>query len=1023
MHVRSSGCSFPGPCPAAIRRMLLPARRASIRSLVTAALMAATVGGAVQAQTGNNTVVYSEDFDSQSAENWSLSSNWHLQALDDGFALRGDGQVHAHAGYSEASWTDWRLRCRIMLENDRAHVSYRDSDAGRYYLSVSSSGTVLNKQVNPDTLLENIASGAGISYGNWQTLEIDGTGGTLTVYLDGVDILTYSDPDPLTAGGIFFESFDAPFWVDDVEVFVPADQASPPDLVWIGTGGPPGGLGYDIRYKSVASDVWYVTEGNSGLHISHDDGRTWTASNDGIKARTGRAGDIIPVFSVTVDPHDSNVVWAGTQNTGDIYKSTDGGQTWTEKTGGIPEDISFALSFRGFTVDPRGSSIVYAMAELASRGWTSDGSARTGAMFDMTQGVVYKTIDGGERWTEIWRGDNLARYCWIDPRDPDVLYVSTGIFDREAANTDVEAGVAGGVGIIKSTDGGLTWRVLNEDNGLSDLYVGSLSMYPTDPDVLLAAATHDFWSVNRDEHPGGVFMTENAGETWERVVAPANDGEEFTAIEYCTSDPAVAYAGTTDAIYRSDDGGYTWQRFTNNERWGPPGLPAGFPIDLQCDATNPMRLFANSYLGGNFLSTDGGRTWTIAAEGYTGALVRHLLVAPGKPGTVVIGGRTGVLRTDDGGETWTGLSYAPPEWPDATLAEIRTLAMNPTDPDHLLAAPWDIFNVVVSRDGGLSWNLADGLSTGQVGPVDLAFAPSSPSRVYAAVAPDECRSDPREAIEGSGGNCDITGMGLYVSDDGGETWAATGGAEGRNKAVIAVAVHPEEPMTVIASMPTSGVYKSTDGGEHWTSIGSGLSALPALVLTIDPKDANVIFAGLSEDAVYRSTDGGVSWTQSSAGLNPTAEVHSVVIDPTNSQRVYAADAVSGVYRSNNGGDTWVALNAGLDQRAVNDLAISDDGAFLYAGTEGGGVFRLDLDGTPPPATDWPDDEAETTDDGDSPADGDEGDPDDAPATNQEDAAQSDGIGGTDGFCGMGMIGPLLCSSLLLFWKEKRRVRA
>ena len=66
----------------------------------------------------------------------------------------------------------------------------------------------------------------------------------------------------------------------------------------------------------------------------------------------------------------------------------------------------------------------------------------------MTRGVVYKTTDGGKNWKAIWRGENLARYIWIDPRDTDVLYISTGIFDREAKNSDPENRIPGGEGVL-----------------------------------------------------------------------------------------------------------------------------------------------------------------------------------------------------------------------------------------------------------------------------------------------------------------------------------------------------------------------------------------------------------------------------------------------------------------------------------------------------------------------------------------------------------------------------------------------
>ena len=206
----------------------------------------------------------------------------------------------------------------------------------------------------------------------------------------------------------------------------------PQSLVWTKLGGPHGGIGYDIRMRPGNPDIMYVTDSWAGLHKSIDGGRTWFPANDGIDARIGPSGDAIPVFSVTIDPHNPDILWCGLSGQRGIYKSTDAGETWSLKVTGIVEQ---GITFRGFTVDPRNSDIVYAAGEISSGAWAGEGL--NGAVFDRTMGKVYRTVDGGESWTSIWSGDNLARYVWIDPRDSDVIYISTGIFDRESANTDV----------------------------------------------------------------------------------------------------------------------------------------------------------------------------------------------------------------------------------------------------------------------------------------------------------------------------------------------------------------------------------------------------------------------------------------------------------------------------------------------------------------------------------------------------------------------------------------------------------
>ena len=116
-------------------------------------------------------------------------------------------------------------------------------------------------------------------------------------------------------------------------------------------------------------------------------------------------------------------------------------------------------------------------------------------------------------------------------------------------------------------------------------------MHPTNPNILLAGTGNNAYPDG-----GGVYLTTNGSNSWQAVIQDDN----INALEFALSNPDVAYAGSSRAIYRSNNRGQTWYKVSvspGEEGWGSPGVRAGFPIDLQVDPRNPNRIFANNYGG------------------------------------------------------------------------------------------------------------------------------------------------------------------------------------------------------------------------------------------------------------------------------------------------------------------------------------------------------------------------------------------------------------------------------------------
>lgn len=696
------------------------------------------------------------------------------------------------------------------------------------------------------------------------------------------------------------------------------------DQTWTRLGGPLGGIGYDIKLDPTNPDVMYVTDTNSGISKSLDGGYSWFPINEGINIKRGNSNDLVPVFCVTIDPNNPDTIWIGLQDFGAVFRSDNGGLTWEQRTNGITEDRSFTV--RGISVQPGDSNIVYVAGEIQT--------GKQGNQFDIVKGVVYKSMDGGNTWTAIWRGNNLARYVLIDPTDVNILYVSTGIFDREGFEPQ-------GIGVLKSMDGGTTWQDANY--GLRNLYIGSLAMHPENSQVLLAGAGNGTF---RDGE--GVYLSVNGGKNWKKI--PYLNEGMITSVEISSSNPNFMYAaGPGDQLISSEDGGVTWQRLIpEDEKWGPVGIRPGFPIDLQLDPRNPKRIFANNYSGGNFLSEDGGLTWVSASTGYSGANLNDVVVSTENESIVYANGKSGPYVSFNGGLLWTGINPL-----DVTSIEDKVMvsglgdgtriAIDPSDTKHILISD-SIWGVIYESRTGLTpdKNVLSLFAELQALPYEdvnqkgqgvqaLVFAPSNPDYVYAGMSVNWCENFADKHYC----NTEVYAS-ILISQDGGSNWEQIEDSAINGLSVTEIVVDPLNEQIAWAAT-NKGVFSTLDGGHSWEKRSKGLPEALIMDIQSGPKD---LYAGTAFKGLYKSTDGGASWQRASDGMEPNAAVGAIVVDPLRSNVIYAGTWQEGVLLSVDGGVSWQSINAGLTVRSIKGLAISADGETLYAATAGGGVFRL-----------------------------------------------------------------------------------
>ncbi|KAA3643485.1 MAG: hypothetical protein DWQ07_23525 [Chloroflexi bacterium] len=918
-------------------------------ALLLTTLLMSLISFSIQTQESD----YLEPFDDPEIPGWEHSPNTFVEG---GVLVMESNSFAFHEGF----WAEMEMVVQARFSGvGELLILYSWTDTGSYILRLGRGYSILEREQGGE-IIELGRSDISILDDDWFNIVIVTSANSHQVILRDQPIITAAGEDLLPEGGFGFRiTGEARGEFDELAIFSqgaaapPAEEAAeestsevesvPPvseiaagtpayeQLPWIYTGGPVGGLGYDVRMDPRNPDIMYVTDALAGVFKSLDGGVTWFPSNEGITTRVGTSTDAIPIFSLSLDPNDPDVIWVGTQFASGVFRSENAGTTWEDRSNGI---LEHGLTIRGFTVEPGNSDVIYLAGEVSSWEWA--GEPQPGFNFDKVKGVVYKTTDGGDNWTRIWYGDNLARYIWIHPTDNNLLYVSTGIFDREAANSDQKANEPGGVGILRSRDGGGTWEVLGVEHGFrpDELYLSSLYMHPQNPDMLLAAAANDAYAFLLDRPLGAIYTTQDGGDSWKRSL----DLPAATSVEVCERNSEVIYASSIAGVYRSGDTGQSWESMTG-DLWGAEDTIAGFPIDMQCDPRDPNRVFINNYGGGNYLSEDGGRTWTVSSQGYTGAIMSQVVVAQDDPALIYTTARSGVFMSNDGGQTWQGMARG-----EARLSEARGLAVNPTDPSHIITNFLDLwFLQKISYDSGQTWKDVDLREWFPVpeghGPVPhkLAFSPHDPQLVFAISGDTKCAlfSD-----------CNIS-LGVLRSTDGGETWERSNLDSG---AVLDLAFSPDG--YVYAGLHSGDIYRSTDGmdwelvstGVFWdvNLSGSDPDALPPVLsaIEIDANNSQHLYTGFSYGGVKISMDGGQNWESSSAGMPPESSVLDLAVDSAHPGVVYAATVESGVYVSTDSGATWTAINEGLLNRASFDLALSADGSVLYLATEGAGVFRL-----------------------------------------------------------------------------------
>ena len=297
--------------------------------------------------------------------------------------------------------------------------------------------------------------------------------------------------------------------------------------------------------------------------------------------------------------------------------------------------------------------------------------------------------------------------------------------------------------------------------------------------------------------------------------------------------------------------------------WTTNGPTGQRILALAIDPAQPGTLYAGTYGGGVFKSTDSGGTWAAVNAGLTNSYVYALVIDPVSSATLYAGTHGGgVFKSTDSGGTWAAVNSG------LANPSVFALAIDPTTSATLYAGTFDR-GVFKSIDSGGTW-AAVSMGLGSPYVEALAIDPSTPTTLYAGTL----------------------GPQVYKSTDAGARWAGTGA--GPNDywgygSVFALAIDPVTPTTLYAGTHY-GLFKSTDGGGSWTAIITDLTTI-VLSLAIDPVNPGTLYAGTNGRGVFRSTNAGGTWSPFNAGLGDST-VSALVVDPSTPSHIYAGTSSS-----------------------------------------------------------------------------------------------------------------------------------
>ncbi|MCA1593231.1 MAG: sialidase [Acidobacteria bacterium] len=645
------------------------------------------------------------------------------------------------------------------------------------------------------------------------------------------------------------------------------------------------------------------------------------------------------IGAITIDPKNPKVIWVGTGepwtrnsvSVGDgVYKSVDGGDNWTNV--GLRETERIAK----ILVDPNDTDTVYVCAP--GKLWS-----------DSDERGVYKTTDGGKTWAKILKGANASTGCsmlTMDRQNPKTLYAGMWDFRRKGwtfRSGGESADSPSASGLFKTTDGGATWTELNEGNakGLPAKPWGRVAVTsaPSKPNVVYAF-------IEAVPPKNALYRSDDGGQTWnalDRSQSMIWRPFYFANLIVDPKDENKVYKPDLSLIV-SNDGGKSFSNIS--------GGAHGDFHDVWINPDNTDHLIAGDD-GGLWYSYDGGNRWW-KAQNLPVSQFYHVSVDMDRPYHVY-----GGLQDNS---SWVGDSQFPggitnSRWENMYGGDGFWMFADPSDPEYIYAESQggeigrinrkthesrNIKPLPQYKEGKLryNWNTPIHLSPTQKGTIYIGaqflFRSRDRGQTWERISPDLTTNDPEKQKQEQSG-------GVSVDNSSAEM----------HTTIYSIAESPKNSNLVWVGTDDGNVQVTRDGGKTWKNVVGNIQGLPknAWVSSIEAGhfDEGTAYAtfdlhtfGDMRPYVYKTSDFGQTWTPVVASLSPVRGYAHVVKEDLVNRELLFVGTEFGLWVSLDGGRQWAQYKGGdMPAVAVRDLAIHPRDRDLVIATHGRGIWVVD----------------------------------------------------------------------------------